>query len=64
MIVAVVQGHRGSVPSTSRRNDVGLLAEEAEPFTGALLGDFPQALSRIGLVGAAWVIHQAESASA
>jgi GH15 family glucan-1,4-alpha-glucosidase len=40
-------------------NDVGLLAEEADPATGALLGNFPQAFSHIGLVNAAWAITQA-----
>jgi GH15 family glucan-1,4-alpha-glucosidase len=41
-------------------NDVGLLAEEVDPDTGELLGNFPQAFSHIGLVNAAWAIHQAE----
>jgi GH15 family glucan-1,4-alpha-glucosidase len=41
-------------------NDVGLLAEEVEPGTGELLGNFPQAFSHIGLVNAAWAITQAE----
>jgi GH15 family glucan-1,4-alpha-glucosidase len=41
-------------------NDVGLLAEEVDPATGELLGNFPQAFSHIGLVNAAWAIHQAE----
>jgi len=39
---------------------VGLLAEEVEPSTGELLGNFPQAFSHIGLVNAAWAIAQAE----
>lgn len=42
-------------------NDVGLLAEEVDPETNELLGNFPQAFSHIGLVNAAWAISQAES---
>ncbi len=41
-------------------NDVGLLAEEVDPHSGELLGNFPQAFSHIGLVNAAWAISQAE----
>ncbi len=41
-------------------NDVGLLAEEVDPDTGELLGNFPQAFSHIGLVNAAWAITEAE----
>ena len=41
-------------------NDVGLLAEEVDPATGELLGNFPQAFSHTGLVNAAWAISQAE----
>jgi alpha,alpha-trehalase len=41
-------------------NDVGLLAEEVDPASGELLGNFPQAFSHIGLVNAAWSISQAE----
>jgi GH15 family glucan-1,4-alpha-glucosidase len=41
-------------------NDVGLLAEEVDPSSGELLGNFPQAFSHIGLVNAAWAISEAE----
>ncbi|MET0491425.1 MAG: glycoside hydrolase family 15 protein [Acidimicrobiales bacterium] len=43
-------------------NDVGLLAEEVDPSSGELLGNFPQAFSHIGLVNAAWAISEAEAA--
>ncbi|MDH2413774.1 glycoside hydrolase family 15 protein [Nocardioides sp. CER19] len=44
-------------------NDVGLLAEEVDPESGELLGNFPQAFSHIGLVNAAWAISLAEERS-
>ncbi|HEV3294363.1 MAG TPA: glycoside hydrolase family 15 protein, partial [Streptosporangiaceae bacterium] len=41
-------------------NDVGLLAEEVDPGSGEMIGNFPQAFSHIGLVNAAWTIAQAQ----
>jgi GH15 family glucan-1,4-alpha-glucosidase len=34
----------------SRCNDVGLLAEEYDPFASRMLGNFPQAYSHVGLI--------------
>jgi GH15 family glucan-1,4-alpha-glucosidase len=41
-------------------NDLGLMAEEVDPHTGEMLGNFPQAFSHIGLINAAWAISLAE----
>jgi len=41
-------------------SDVGLLAEEVDPRSGEMIGNFPQAFSHIGLINAAWAIAQAK----
>jgi GH15 family glucan-1,4-alpha-glucosidase len=41
------------------RNDVGLLSEEYDPAGKRMLGNFPQALSHIALVHAAFVMTDA-----
>ena len=41
-------------------NDVGLPAEELDPASGEMIGNFPQAFSHIGLINAAWAITHAQ----
>ncbi len=65
--LAHAQALAGDVPAatdtferaTAAINDVGLLAEQVDPGSGELIGNFPQAFSHIGLVNAAWAITQA-----
>ncbi len=44
------------------RNDVGLLAEEWDPRHDRLLGNFPQALTHVGLVNSAYNLDRARKA--
>ena len=46
----------------SIRNDVGLLAEEYDPRTQRMLGNFPQAFSHVGLINTAFNLNS-ETAS-
>jgi GH15 family glucan-1,4-alpha-glucosidase len=42
----------------ARRNDVGLLAEEFDPLSGRMLGNFPQAYSHVGLINCALSLNR------
>ena len=55
----VAQGTEVFERAAGYANDLGLLGEEVDSTTGELLGNFPQAFSHIGLVGAAWALAQA-----
>ena len=46
--------------ATAHASDLGLLSEEADPTSGDLLGNYPQAFSHVGLINAAWRLGQAE----
>jgi GH15 family glucan-1,4-alpha-glucosidase len=43
------------------RNDVGLLAEQYDPQAKRLLGNFPQALTHVGLVTSAYNLNRARN---
>jgi GH15 family glucan-1,4-alpha-glucosidase len=54
----ILQGRRAEARKLfdrllARCNDVGLLAEEVDPLTGRMLGNFPQAFSHVGLINSA-----------
>ena len=45
-----------------RATELGLLAEEIDPTTGAFLGNFPQAFSHVGVISSGWNLARAEAA--
>jgi GH15 family glucan-1,4-alpha-glucosidase len=47
--------------AASYATDLGLFAEQVDPATGELLGNFPQAFSHLGLINAAQALADAEA---
>lgn len=56
------RAHEVFEQAASAANELGLLAEEVDPASGEPLGNFPQAISHVGLVNAALALTEAESA--
>src|SRR5262249_40285931 len=52
------EAHKAFEDAASHANDVGLLSEEIDVESGALLGNFPQALTHIGLMNAALALQR------
>ncbi|MEJ7787366.1 MAG: glycoside hydrolase family 15 protein [Solirubrobacteraceae bacterium] len=50
--------------ATSYANDLGLMAEQADPDRRELLGNFPQAFSHVGLINAAWRLTETAAGQA
>ncbi|MCF6506791.1 glycoside hydrolase family 15 protein [Blastococcus sp. MG754426] len=46
-----------------RATELGLLAEEVDPSTGAFLGNFPQAFSHVGVIASGWNLARATAAA-
>jgi GH15 family glucan-1,4-alpha-glucosidase len=43
-----------------RATELGLLAEEVDPASGAFLGNFPQAFSHVGVISSGWTLARAQ----
>jgi GH15 family glucan-1,4-alpha-glucosidase len=57
------EAHRLYDSLCGRANELGLLAEEIDPSTGAFLGNFPQAFSHVGVITSGWNLARAERAA-
>jgi GH15 family glucan-1,4-alpha-glucosidase len=55
------RAHEVFEQAASTANDLGLLAEEIDLHSGEPLGNFPQAISHVGLVNAALALTEAQS---
>ncbi|NBA96752.1 glycoside hydrolase family 15 protein [Pseudomonas sp. R5(2019)] len=63
--VYVLMGRRDDAQALYKRlsglcNDVGLLAEQYDPASQRMLGNFPQAFSHIGIINTALNLHRAQ----
>ena len=54
------EAHRIIERALGAANDVGLMSEQYDPASGELLGNFPQALSHLGLIRSALVLRLVE----
>jgi GH15 family glucan-1,4-alpha-glucosidase len=54
------QAHQRMESLLKYGNDLGLFAEEVDPFSGNALGNFPQAFTHVGLISAALTVEEKE----
>jgi len=59
----VERARRTLTRAASYATELGLFAEQVDPVSGELLGNFPQAFSHLGLVNAAQALADAEAAA-